>query len=206
MAIDEQVCLLVSDEGYGTVENGKKSITLVPVEYNHGILPKPRRTLVKTQSSFWEDARYFKDGSIPHSCVLALVIGTVCGVASFVYYKMLFWLLDVVWHTLPSMIVVGVWPEWAYVLWIPLVGFTMAIGVGMTVIYMGEPGDLPYTVKCLHEKGYLAMGHVMPMVRNRKPKNGYLSRWTHAISPINRFVHRSLVLLEVEALVLRLPW
>jgi len=120
--------------------------------------------LIKTQSSFWEDAKEFREGSIPHSMVLALVIGIVCGVAAWIYYSILFWVLEYVWHELPQKIIVGVWPEWAYVYWIPIVGFTMAIGVGLTVVYMGEPGDLPYTIKCVHESAYIAMDHVMPMV------------------------------------------
>ena len=68
------------------------------------------------------------------------------------------------WHTLPELIVIDKWPEWAYVLWIPIIGFTMALGVGLTVKYMGEPGDLAYTIKCVHDKAYVAMSHVMPMV------------------------------------------
>jgi hypothetical protein len=102
--------------------------------------------------------------------VLALVIGGVCGTASFVYYKILFWSLEFFWHTLPQMIVVDKWPEWAYVFWIPLVGFAMALGVGLTVVYLGEPGDLPYTVKCVHERAYVAMSHVIPMVSTKTPK------------------------------------
>ena len=125
------------------------------------------RVLVKTQSSFWEDSYYFKDGSIPHSVVLALTIGVVCGTAAYLYYTCLFWLLQFTWHTLPEEYLVvpnPYWPEYLYVLWIPIVGVIMAVGVGLTVVYLGEPGDLPYTVKCVHEKAYVAMSHVMPMV------------------------------------------
>jgi hypothetical protein len=165
---DEQDHLLSSIGEYGALNNGKKVVKIDPSHDESTQDEKPpRRTLVKTQHSFYEDAKYFKNGSIPHSIVLASVIGTVCGVASFVYYTILFWLLEFVWHTLPEMIVVGKWPEWAYVLWIPLVGFLMAIGLGLTVVYMGEPGDLPYTVKCVHDKAYVAMSHVMPMVRRK---------------------------------------
>lgn len=162
--MDEQDHLLSSNAGYGALSEDEKTVKVVPLKDGTSGT-KPIRTLVKTQSSFWEDATYFKSGSIPHSTVLALIIGIVCGVGAFVYYRILFWLLEFVWHTLPKMVVVGKWPEWAYVLWIPLVGFLMAVGVGLTVVYMGEPGDLPYTVKCVHEHAYVSMGHVMPMVR-----------------------------------------
>ena len=161
----EQEHLISSNGGYGALHKGTKGVKIVPPENAFQEEQPSPRMLVKTQSSFYEDARYFKSGSIPHSIVLALIIGIVCGVACFIYYKILFVSTEFVWHTLPEMIVVDKWPEWAYVLWIPLVGFLMAIGVGLTVVYMGEPGDLPYTVKCVHDKAYVAMSHVMPMVR-----------------------------------------
>jgi hypothetical protein len=145
---------LVTAKTYGSLE---PKTTPTSRRKNH--------VLVKTQHSMWEDAVYFKEGSIPHSTVLAVVIGAVCGTAAYVYYTILYWLMEYVWHTLPQQIVVGHWPEWAYVLWIPLVGVLMAFGVGLTVVYIGEPGDLAYTIKCVHEKAYVAMSHVMPMVR-----------------------------------------
>ncbi len=88
----------------------------------------------------------------------------MCGVAANVYYKVLWTALDYVWHEIPKQYIIDVWPEWAYVLWIPIVGFSFAYGSGLTVKYMGEPGDLAYTVKCVHEDAYIAMDHVMPMV------------------------------------------
>ena len=126
-----------------------------------------RKISVKTQSaSFWEDAAEFRGGTIPHSMVLGLAIGVVCGMAAYLYYALLWWLLDVIWHDVPQRIdwltsASGGGPDW---LWIPIVGFTLALGVGVTVVYMGEPGDLPYTIKCVHDHAYLAMDHVMPMV------------------------------------------
>ena len=165
--LDAEKAPLVTPSGaYGSLNDDEAT---EPVKTSDGKSTSRKRLedriLMKTQTSFIEDAAYFRDGSIPHSLVLALVIGAVCGIAAYVYYTILFWLLEFVWHTLPEMVVVDKWPEWAYVLWIPLVGFTMALGVGLTVVYMGEPGDLPYTVKCVHEQAYVAMSHVMPMVR-----------------------------------------
>lgn len=40
----------------------------------------------------------------------------------------------------------------------------MAIGTGLSVKYVGEPGDLAYTIKCVHSKAYIKMDHVLPMV------------------------------------------
>ena len=100
-----------------------------------------KKFLRRTQSTFWQDAVMLKEGSIPQSIVVAAVIGVVCGVAANYYYKILEWLLEYFWKTLPEQVVIGYWPEWSYPLWIPLVGAFMAIGVGLTVKYMGEPGD-----------------------------------------------------------------
>lgn len=121
--------------------------------------------LSKTQSSnFLDDLVNFKEGSVPQSAVVAVVIGTVCGIAAFIYYKILFSALDLIWKTIPLKYIEGVWNPNFYVLYIPLVGFSMAICLGLTVKYIGEPGDLAYTIKCVHEKAYIAMSHVLPMV------------------------------------------
>ena len=37
-------------------------------------------------------------------------------------------------------------------LWIPILGYAMALGVGLSVRYLGEPGDLSYTVQCVHDQ------------------------------------------------------
>ena len=118
--------------------------------------------LLKTQTSMIEDARTFAEGSIPHSMAIGTVIGIVCGVAAYVYYFILFAVLKYVWETVPQTYIVDVWPEWSYSLYIPLIGFPMAIGVGLTVIYIGEPGDLPYTIKCVHDDAYVEMSHGTP--------------------------------------------
>ena len=101
-----------------------------------------RPALRKTQNSFWEDAVNFTEGTIPQSIVIAICVGTVCGIAAFVYYTLLFYLLESLWHTIPEAVVVDKWPENLHVLWIPVVGFSMAILTGLTVVLLGEPGDL----------------------------------------------------------------
>ena len=102
----------------------------------------PKPTLRKTQSSFWEDAMNFTEGTIPQSIVIALCVGVVCGVAAFIYYTILFAALEWIWHTLPQRFIVDQWDESLHVLWIPIVGFVMSILVGLTVVFLGEPGDL----------------------------------------------------------------
>jgi len=124
-----------------------------------------RRFWQKTRGSFFEDAKNFQEGTIPQSIIVALVIGVVCGVSSYVYYQILFSALDYFWHTLPESIFIGSnWSEKTHVLWIPIIGFIMAIATGLSVKYIGEPGDLAYTIKCVHAKAYIKMDHVLPMV------------------------------------------
>ena len=126
-----------------------------------------RKEWSKVHTSFYEDARNFQDGTIPQSIIIAVVIGVICGVSAYIYYQLLFGALDFFWKTLPEKIMPkllgGSW-NGNQVLWIPIVGIVMAILVGLSVVVLGEPGDLAYTVKCVHEKAYIKMDHVMPMV------------------------------------------
>jgi H+/Cl- antiporter ClcA len=150
-----------SNAGLEAAENGSISSSVSQFKGSQGSLTL---RLQKTRASFWEDAKSFAEGTIPQSVVIAFVVGIICGVAAYLYYFVLFAGLELIWHTLPDTFVVDVWSEWAYAFWIPMVGFVMCIGVGLSVKYLGDPGDLPYTIKCVHEKGYIAMDHVMPML------------------------------------------
>ncbi|KAG7346731.1 chloride channel [Nitzschia inconspicua] len=120
--------------------------------------------LEKVKTSFFQDAKSLAEGTIPQSVVLALVIGVVCGVACWLYYSILFFFLELLWTTLPDQVVVNSWDEKYYWLWIPLVSTTMITCVGLTVVYMGEPGDLPYTIGRVHAQAFIPMNHVSPMV------------------------------------------
>ena len=40
----------------------------------------------------------------------------------------------------------------------------MSIGVGLSVVLLGEPGDLAYTIQCVHDKAYVELSHMFPMV------------------------------------------
>lgn len=88
----------------------------------------------------------------------------MCGVTANIYYKVLFGALDFIWRDFPMKFIDGYLPEFVCMLWIPFIGYSMAYLSGLTVKYMGEPGDLAYTIKCVHEKGYISMDHVLPMV------------------------------------------
>lgn len=120
--------------------------------------------LEKIRTSFYEDAINFSEGTIPQSIIVACVIGCVCGTVAYAYYYVLDYFLELVWTELPRRWIVNVWPERWYVLWIPLVSFTLSICCGLSVYYLGEPGDLAYTIQCIHEKGYKGTHHIVPMI------------------------------------------
>lgn len=120
--------------------------------------------LEKVRTSFYQDAINFNEGTIPQSIVVALVVGCVCGVVAYVYYYVLDYFLELCWKDLPDSLVKDVWPEQYHVLWIPLVCFTLSVGCGLSIYYLGEPGDLAYTIQCIHEKGYKGTHHILPMI------------------------------------------
>lgn len=120
--------------------------------------------LEKVKHSFFEDAKNLATGTIPQSVVLAIAIGTVCGIACWIYYKVLFFLLEFLWDKLPEHLVKGHWDESYYWLWIPIVSLSMCVLVGLAVVFLGEPGDLPYTISRVHHDAYIPMDHVTPMV------------------------------------------
>jgi hypothetical protein len=116
--------------------------------------------------AFFADLQDLAGGTLPVSVVIAITIGVICGVVACVYYMILEFFLTLIWTTIPKYFIEGNphWPSslhWAY---IPLVGISMAAFVGMSVNILGEPGDLAYTVGCVHKAGYIATDHVMPMV------------------------------------------
>jgi H+/Cl- antiporter ClcA len=150
-------------EGYDDV-NGSRVFTRMSMLYNSQIKNPTTLYLQKIKVNFFEDAKSLAEGTIPQSIVLAIIIGIVCGIACYLYYTVLFFFLDYLWTTLPEKYVVGVWPEHLHWLWIPLVSFSMVTLVGLTVIYMGEPGDLPYTISRVHAEAFIPMNHVTPMV------------------------------------------
>lgn len=122
--------------------------------------------LRKIKTNFFADAKSLAEGTIPQSVVLAIVIGIVCGIACYMYYSVLFFGLEYLWTVLPEEYIIpsDKWSEKYYWLWIPLVNVVMSLCVGLTVVYMGEPGDLPYTISRVHCEAYIPMNHVFPMV------------------------------------------
>lgn len=115
--------------------------------------------------SFLADISSIHSGTVPVSLLIATVIGILCGVSAYLYYALLEFLLQFFWRTLPETIAtVTSVPPSVYWLWTPIVGMTFAVLVGASIVVMGFPGDLPYTVECVHKLGYVPLGHAPSMV------------------------------------------
>lgn len=120
-----------------------------------------------THTSFYQDALNFAEGTIPQSIVIALVIGCICGVVAYMYYSTLNFLLTLMWKDMPNYVFREKYPnipESLHILWIPVVTFTMSFFCGLSIYFLGEPGDLAYTIQCVHEQGYKATHHIVPMI------------------------------------------
>jgi H+/Cl- antiporter ClcA len=122
------------------------------------------RVNIHFQGSFWDDCLNFREGSFPHSLVIASAIGIICGVSAYVYYEILDFLLDYIWKKIPEIYIENYWPTWAFPLYIPLVCYTMAIMVGISVKFLGDPGDLNYVIHRVHEKAFIGVDHAIPMI------------------------------------------
>lgn len=120
--------------------------------------------LEKVKHNFFEDARSLAEGTIPQSVILAFIIGTVCGIACWMYYKVLDFFLDLIWTKIPEKFILGHWGAQFYWLYIPIAVTIFVTLSGLTVIILGEPGDLPYTISRVHNFGYIPIAHVVPMV------------------------------------------
>lgn len=120
--------------------------------------------LEKVKNDFFEDTRSLAEGTIPQSVVLAFIIGIVCGTACWAYYKVLNFALEFLWTTVPNDFIVGQWEEQHYWLYVPLLSMLNLTLVGLTVVFLGEPGDLAYIVSRVHNFAYIPIDHVLPMV------------------------------------------
>jgi len=153
--------------GFHESERGNEQVLMrMNMVYQQQIRKPTNVYLKKIKKSFFEDAKSLAEGTIPQSIVLAIVIGIVCGIACYLYYSVLFFGLEYLWKTLPETYVIPStwWSEDYYWAWIPLVCISMCTLVGLTVVLMGEPGDLPYTISRVHCEAYIPMDHVTPMV------------------------------------------
>jgi hypothetical protein len=151
-------------------EEAFADLRILPISHDHedddsDVVPLHEEiTLADMRTTFCEDLQNMTPGSMPQSVLIGTTIGVFCGLVAYVYYWTLEYLLDFFWHTLPELVIVPYIKEEYHWIWILLLGWTMAICVGASVRFLGEPGDLSYTVQCVHDKAFIGMDHVLPMV------------------------------------------
>lgn len=116
--------------------------------------------------AFLSDISDIHSATVPVSLFIAVIIGVLCGISAFLYYTLLEFLLDLLWHTIPETLTTTFpnWPASLYWIWIPIMGMICAVLVGLAIIVLGFPGDLAYTVKCVHKLGYVPLSHAPSMV------------------------------------------
>lgn len=117
--------------------------------------------------AFLADINSIHSATVPVSLAIATIIGILCGIAAWLYYALLEFLLHLLWHTIPESLAATFPTAWTpayYWLWIPFVGMSCAFLVGISIMTFGFPGDLPYTIKCVHKLGYVPMDHAPSMV------------------------------------------
>eukprot|EP00179_Madagascaria_erythrocladioides_P001305 CAMPEP_0198308406 /NCGR_PEP_ID=MMETSP1450-20131203/1066_1 /TAXON_ID=753684 ORGANISM="Madagascaria erythrocladiodes, Strain CCMP3234" /NCGR_SAMPLE_ID=MMETSP1450 /ASSEMBLY_ACC=CAM_ASM_001115 /LENGTH=503 /DNA_ID=CAMNT_0044011065 /DNA_START=46 /DNA_END=1557 /DNA_ORIENTATION=+ len=110
-----------------------------------------------------EKQRITPASPLPVRFAFCALIGLVCGVVAYVYYAVLEALLEAIWAEIPHALVVGRLPESLHFLYIPAVALPCAVLVGLTIKFLGEPGDLASTVRYVHAKAYVPTEHAMPM-------------------------------------------
>lgn len=128
--------------------------------------PKPELHRKFGLQAFMDDTRDMQSGTIPVSMLIATVIGIFCGVAAFLYYTVLEFFLEFLWKELPEHFAEAMpfWLPCFHWMWIPFMGMICSVLVGYCQIWFGDPGDLPYTVKCVHEKAYVPVSHAPSMI------------------------------------------
>lgn len=126
--------------------------------------PRPASNSRFGFESFLDDIKDPLNGTVPITVLIAAVIGIFCGVCAWAYYNILEFLLEFVWKKLPEKIIEPYFSEHFYWIWIVIVGMAGAALVGLSIVLLGEPGDLKYTVQCVHEKAYVPISHTPAMV------------------------------------------
>ena len=97
--------------------------------------------------------------------LLALLFGVVAGVVAFIYSKYFEAWVWLIWELVPQRVVLpalahadkhwGWFPAVDRVAWVYTVVTALVFGglAGVTQRILGSPGDLPDTIKCIHERG-----------------------------------------------------
>jgi H+/Cl- antiporter ClcA len=107
---------------------------------------------------------------LSRSAIMALLIGTACGVLAYLYYSILEYLLDAIYSVWSDRLLNLICREGEFCAYLmglcygPAVTLILSVVMGLSIICLGNPGDLGSTVKDIHNRGYVSVSHVLPMV------------------------------------------
>eukprot|EP01023_Acetabularia_acetabulum_P042501 TRINITY_DN4206_c0_g1_i13.p1 TRINITY_DN4206_c0_g1~~TRINITY_DN4206_c0_g1_i13.p1 ORF type:complete len:563 (-),score=82.39 TRINITY_DN4206_c0_g1_i13:949-2637(-) len=110
--------------------------------------------------------RTFQEPTIQNLSILTILFGISAGVVAYVYNAFFQYLLFLTWDLFPNKVLLP-WLEqleaniqWFTVdqfawIYIPIIGVIFGTLAGLVQVVVGFPGDLPDTIKCVHERGYI---------------------------------------------------
>lgn len=113
--------------------------------------------------SFLDD---IQNDSLPLNLIMAIAIGIVCGLSSFLYYNLLQFMVKCFWETIPEYFVktLPFWSPSLHWVWIPVICFNTAFLLGISLKFLGSPGDISYAIKCVHNMGYVPLTNTPSMI------------------------------------------
>ncbi|CAN0041542.1 unnamed protein product, partial [Sphacelaria rigidula] len=103
---------------------------------------------------------------------LMLLFGFLVGFIAFMYDSCMEISLEIVWKVIPEALVASAekttgglefLSKWGW-LYTIIASTTLGALAGLSIKYLGFPGDLPNVIKCVHKLGYVPMKQTLPMI------------------------------------------
>jgi len=113
---------------------------------------------IQTSETLTANNQDIRDLTYQQTMFCAALIGIFGGLVATAYYYGLEACLHVVWHTLPNVITIT---DWSYLLIATTIG---GFFVGLTLRFMGLPGEVAMVVDQVHDPGRIDIGQTPAMV------------------------------------------
>ena len=113
---------------------------------------------IQTSETLTANNQDIRDLTYQQTIFCAALIGIFGGLVATAYYYGLEACLHVVWHTLPNVITIT---DWSYLLIATTIG---GFFVGLTLRFMGLPGEVAMVVDQVHDPGRIDIGQTPAMI------------------------------------------